>query len=325
MKMYKLLTLLVFLSTITVSFSQTGCVYNVERDRWEDPAGNPCINTVVSAVPFLRIIPDARSGAMGDVGIAISPDPNAMHFNASKLAFVEKDLSISATYTPWLRSLGLNDVYMAYLSGYKQLDELQTVGLSLRYFSMGDIQFTNENGEPIGNGRPNEFEITGAYARKLGENFSAALSAKFIYSNLASGQTVGGVIINPGTAGAADISMTYRIPLDDANDPSSVTIGLALSNIGTKITYTESINRDFIPANFGLGAAWKINLDDFNTLTIAADVNKLMVPTPCLDTVEGGCDQNNNDIFDYREQSMFSGLINSWEMLLMALKKNFVN
>jgi hypothetical protein len=285
-----------------------GCSYNIEANEWQDPSGAPCVNTIVTAVPFLRIVPDARAGAMGDVGIATSPDPNAMHFNSSKLAFAEKDLGLSVTYTPWLRALGLNDVYMAYLSGYKKFDELQSVGFSLRYFSLGDINFTDENGQALGTGRPNEFEVAGSYARKLGDNFSAAVTAKFIYSNLAAGQQINNVRINPGTAGAADVSFTYRIPMDE----SEVNLGLAITNIGTKITYTESINRDFIPANLGFGAAWTINFDDYNKLTFAGDVNKLLVPTPCLGTPEE-CDQTGEEgIPDYREQSMFSGVLNSF-------------
>ena len=110
-------------------YDQNGNLVNLD--------GTPCVNTVVTAVPFLRIVSDARSGAMGDVGIAISPDANAMHFNASKLVFAEQDLGISATYTPWLRALGLNDVYLAYLTGYYKLDDQQAIGVGLRYFSPG--------------------------------------------------------------------------------------------------------------------------------------------------------------------------------------------
>ncbi|MEM6722641.1 MAG: PorV/PorQ family protein, partial [Bacteroidota bacterium] len=133
---------------------------NLQCEEGFNPVtGERCVNTIITAVPFLRIVPDARSGGMGDAGIAISADPNAMHFNASKLAFADKDLGISATYTPWLRALGLQDVYLAYLSGYKKVNDLQTVGLSLRFFSLGNIQFTDENGQALGSDRPNEFEL----------------------------------------------------------------------------------------------------------------------------------------------------------------------
>ncbi|HPG06595.1 MAG TPA: type IX secretion system outer membrane channel protein PorV [Saprospiraceae bacterium] len=239
------------------------------------PDGSPCPNAIITAVPFLMITPDARSGAMGDVGIAISPDANSMAFNSSKLAFVDESSSLSATYSPWLRALGLRDVYMAYLSGYKKINELQSVGASLRFFSLGDIDFTDENGEPAGQGQPNEFELSAAYARKLSEKFSAGLTMKFIYSNLAANQVVEGRDIKAGLAGAADLSFSYISPVDNG----TIRAGLALRNLGTKISYTQDVN-DFIPANFGLGFAYDIDLDDFNSLTVAVDMNKLMVPTP---------------------------------------------
>ncbi|MDX1408780.1 MAG: PorV/PorQ family protein, partial [Saprospiraceae bacterium] len=168
---------LTLLCVLALMFGMTSeisaqCSYNPASGKWEDLGGGPCVNTLITSVPFLRIVPDARSAAMGDAGIGISADPNAMHFNASKLAFAEEDVSLSATYSPWLRSLGLQDVYLAYLSGYKKLDENQALGLSLRYFSLGDIAFTDDNGESLGTGRPNEFEVSLAYARKLAEKFS---------------------------------------------------------------------------------------------------------------------------------------------------------
>ncbi|PSR11530.1 MAG: hypothetical protein DA408_00480 [Bacteroidetes bacterium] len=278
----------IFLATLFVTFGgntnlQAQCFYDEGCGCYLNLDGTPCTNTVVTAVPFLRIVADARSGAMGDVGIALSPDANAMHFNASKLVLAEEDIALSATYTPWLRSLGLNDVYLAYLTGFKKINDLQAVGFGLRYFSLGSIQFTDVNGEPLLTGRPNEFEVALAYSRKLSDNFTAGLTGKFIYSNLAAGQQLdGGDVIQAGIAGAADVSFTYQKELKSSSlDDSQLTIGLALTNIGSKITYTRSINRDFLPANFGLGAAWKMDFDEFNSLTIATDINKFMVPTPC--------------------------------------------
>ncbi|MBK7476026.1 MAG: type IX secretion system outer membrane channel protein PorV [Haliscomenobacter sp.] len=271
--------------------------------------GTPCTNTVVSAVPFLRIVSDARSGAMGDAGIAISPDGNAMHFNPSKLVFADDQIGVSATYTPWLRALGLNDVYLAYLTGFYKIDEFQTLGMGLRYFSLGSIQFTDPNGQPLNTGRPNEFEIAAAYARKLADNFSAAVSAKFIYSNLAAGQIVNGETIEPGIAGAADFSLTYKAPIQTRQGDSELTLGLALTNIGSKITYTNNKFRDFLPANFGLGAAWTLNFDEFNKITFTSDVNKLLVPTPCqgLD-----CDQNGDGNPDFKDESPIGAILSSW-------------
>ncbi len=267
--------------------------------------GGDCINTIFTAVPFLRINPDARSGGMGDVGIAISADPNAIHFNASKLVFADKDLSIAANYTPWLRNLGLNDVYLAYLTGYKRLDKFQTIGVGLRYFSLGSIQYTGLQGESRGTGRPHEFELAAAYSRKLADNLSVGITGKFIYSNLASGQEVDGNIIDPGIAGAADISATYVIPSKMNGRKSDIRLGAAITNVGSKITYTNSQKRDFLPTNLGLGVAWELPLDDYNQMTVALDVNKLLVPTPSDEDADG------DKRPDYRDQSPISGIFSS--------------
>lgn len=284
------------------TFDQNGRLVNLD--------GTPCTNTIVTAVPFLRIVSDARAGAMGDAGIATTADPNAMHFNASKLVFAESETAMSATYTPWLRALGLSDVYLAYLTGYKQLDELQTVGFGLRYFSLGSIQFTDVNGEPLREGRPNEFEIALAYSRKLADKLSAGVTGKFIYSNLAAGQNLpGGETIEVGIAGAADISFTYLTDLNLSNTESNLAIGLALTNIGSKITYTRSTVRDFLPTNLGLGIAWNLDPNPYNRLTLAVDVNKLMVPTPCQGP---DCDQDGDGIPDYKAQSPISGIFTSF-------------
>ena len=308
MKVFQYLSAILAVSAFSVtSFSVTLNAQNEPSfcSNGYLPTGEKCANAVTSAVPFLRIIADARGGAMGDAGIATSADPNAMHYNQSKLAFVDQNVALSATYTPWMRALGLQDVYLAYLTGYYQIDELQTIGGGLRYFSLGDIQFTDINGMSLGQGNPNEFDISVAYARKLSDKFSAAIGGKFIYSNLASGQRVEGTEIKAGTAGAADLSMTYKTPVK-FND-SEFTLGAAITNIGSKITYTQSINREFIPTNLGLGLGWKFNLDEFNTLTITSDFNKLLVPTP----VPGDDDPADN-VPDYKQVSPISGIFKSF-------------
>jgi len=294
--------------------TQAQCTFNTSTGTFEGIDGNPCVNTLITALPFLRIIPDARSAALGDAGIALSADPNAIFFNSSKLTFAEDDLGLSLTYTPWLRSLGLNDVYMAYLSGYKKLDDdLSAVGVSLKYFSLGRIAFTDANGQSIGEGNPNEFELVGTYARKLSEKFSVGISLKFIFSNLASGQAIDNVEIRPATAGAADLSFTYITPIELENINSELTIGGAVTNIGTRVSYTNSVNRDFLPANLGVGAGWKLDLDQYNQLTFVADINKLLVPTPCIPGNGTNCNETGDPaILDYREQSVVGSIFNSF-------------
>jgi len=321
LKICLLFSVLVVVAAFTNTNAQGGfgCEFDPNTTEWRAPGGGPCINTLITAVPFLRIIPDARAGALGDAGIATSADANSMHFNASKLVTAEQDMALSVTYTPWLKALGLQDVYMAYLSGYKKFGDLQAVGLSLRYFSLGEINFTDNQGTSLGTGNPNEFEISLAYSRKLSEKLSVAVAPKFIFSNLAPGQLVDGVEIKPGIAGGADFSLTFQTPIQFTANESNLRIGAAVSNLGTKISYTNSINKDFIPANLGIGAAWEFNFDEFNALTITTDINKLLVPTPCLNenandpTLPNTCDVSGEPgIPDYREQSMFSGVLGSF-------------
>lgn len=314
MKGLHLKSLLLFAMLMGLANNPASAQCLLQNGRWINPDGSDCTNTILTAVPFLRIVADARSGAMGDVGIGISPDANAMHFNQSKLVWADKPLGVSATYTPWLRALGLTDVYLAYLTGYYKLDDLQAVGMGLRYFALGDINFTDENGTPTGTGKPNEFEVTLAYSRKLTDKFSAAVGAKFIYSNLASGQQVDGQIIEAGTAGAADISFTYKTDLEANGRKSDLLLGMAITNIGSKITYTNAANKqkDFLPTNLGLGGAWTLNLDEYNSLTLAADVNKLLVPTRCIGENKEDCDADGNGVPDWREQSPIQGIFSSF-------------
>lgn len=242
---------------------------------------NGGLNTITTAVPLLLITPDSRAGGMADCGVASSPDANSIHWNASKLAFSEKKLSVGVSYTPWLRQL-VNDINLAYLSGYYKLDKNSAIGGSLRYFSLGNITFTDIVGNTIGNFRPNEFAIDAAYARKLGERFSGGMAMRFIYSNLTNGLTLsGGTQTHAGISFAVDINGYYRTKKIEVGGKNTfLALGFNISNMGAKISYTSSGDKDFIPTNLKLGGAWQIDLDEYNTFTILADINKLLVPTP---------------------------------------------
>jgi hypothetical protein len=234
------------------------------------------VNTIFTAVPFLRITPDARSGAMGDAGISLSPDAYSIYWNTAKLAFAENQAGAALTYTPWLRQL-VNDIYLASLTGYYKIDEDQAITTSLRYFSLGQIQFTNQQGQFIQNFNPREFAWNVGYARKLSDNFSIGLNLAYIYSNLAAGQMVNGVVIKAGNAAAGDLSLAYskKVGKDNWN------WGLTIANIGSKITYTQSAEtKDFLPTNMGLGTSYTFNFDEYNKLTLVLEGNKLLVPTP---------------------------------------------
>jgi hypothetical protein len=244
------------------------------------------LNTITTAVPFLLIGPDSRHGAMGDAGVATSTDASAIHWNPSKLAFAEKDMALSLSYVPWLRKL-VPDINLAYLSFYKKLDKEQTIGASLRYFSLGNITFTDNNGNSLGDFKPNEFALDVAYARKLSKKFAFGMAMRYIYSNLTSGISVSGSDTKPGQSFAVDVSATYRNPKteifgQDANFSAAINI----SNIGAKMAYTADANKDFLPTNLRLGQALEFILDDYNTITIVTDLNKLLVPTPPVYAVD---------------------------------------
>lgn len=238
------------------------------------------VNTITSAVPFLMIAPDSRSGGMGDAGVALSPDANSMHWNPAKYAFAPNDMGFAISYTPWLREL-IPDINLAYLSGYKRLDQEQVIGFSLLYFSLGNITFTDVVGNTSGQFNPNEFALDVAYARSFSDRFSGSLAFRYIYSNLTGGTFVGGMESNPGMAYAADVSLYYQNEDLIAGDyDAKFAWGLNLSNLGSKISYQKNSDKDFIPINLRLGAAYTIDFDDYNSLTMAGDINKMMVPTP---------------------------------------------
>ncbi len=244
-----------------------------------DLLGQDRLNTISTAVPFLLIAPDARSGALGDAGVASSPDANSMHWNPAKFAFVERQMGFSMNYTPWLRAL-VPDINLSYLSGFYKLDDIQTLGFSLVYFSLGEINFTDNEGNFLFPVKPNEFAFDVAYARKLGDHISGAVTARYIYSNLTQGQFAGNIETKPGMALAADVSAYYERELNWDRTPAVFAAGVNISNIGNKISYTEEINADFIPINLRIGPRLTLNLDEFNQFSFMVDLNKLLVPTP---------------------------------------------
>lgn len=241
------------------------------------------LNTITTAVPFLIIAPDTRSGGMGEAGVSISPDANAIHWNPAKLAFAESDFEVSLSYSPWLRKL-VKDMNLAYLSGYKKLNDNQAIGASLRFFSLGSIQFTDNTGNDLILFEPTEFAIDGAYSIKLSERLAGGMAARFIYSNLTGGvPTQSGASSSAGTAFAVDVSAYYEN--DDVrlgNFDAVVSAGINISNIGSKISYTSAAERDFIPINLRLGPSLKLLLDDYNSLTFTIDANKLLVPSTAV-------------------------------------------
>ena len=244
------------------------------------------LNTITTAVPFLIISPDARAGGMGDVGVASSPDAMSLHWNAAKYAFVEDNFGASVSYTPWLKSL-IPDINLSYLSFYARQSKNEVLAFSLRYFTLGEINFTDNSGNPIGSFNPNEFSLSTAYALKLSQNFSSAVSLRYIYSNLTGGQEVGTLPTKAGNSVAGDISSYYVKDIQLGKRDFKWASGINISNIGVKIAYTETIDRDFLPTNLRLGTSLTTNIDEFNSVSFEIDINKLLVPTPPLYNEDG--------------------------------------
>jgi hypothetical protein len=241
------------------------------------------LNAITTALPFMSITPDSRTGAMGDAGTAISPNSNSIYWNTAMLNFAKEDAEISISYTPWLRQL-TNDIHLSYVSGFKKIGSRHSVAGALRFFSLGEITFTDATGQKLRDDKPSEWEITGGYAFKLADRFSIGINGKFAYSNL-----TGGLVTvsnsKPAIAGATDISFVYFNDDTRMNGRNgSLALAATLNNIGNKVAYSDvsSDFRDFLPMNLKLGAAYTTEFDAFNKLTWSLDLQKLLVPTPPL-------------------------------------------
>lgn len=246
------------------------------------------LNTLTTAVPFLMIAPDSRSGGIGDAGVALSADASSIHWNPAKMAFAKNEFEMSMSYSPWLRKL-VNDMNLAYLSGYKKLNKNQAIGGALRFFSLGEITFTDESGTAVRNFKPAEFSLDVAFSQRLSERFSGGIAARFVNSNLTGGTPALGADTKPGRSVAVDVSAFYtNDDIELGSKDGILNFGLNISNIGAKMSYTETAERDFIPANLRLGTALTLILDEYNQLTFTLDANKLLVPTPPVYSQEDG-------------------------------------
>lgn len=275
--------MLILAGTTTVAEAQSG-------------VKNPSV--VTTAVPFLRISPDARAGGMGDVGIATSPDAYSNFWNLGKTPFATEKFGVGVTYTPWLNDLDLKDVFLASAAGYYKLDDNQALSLGFRYFSLGNITFTDVQGSQLNTFRPREYSIDLGYSRKLGKKSGLGVAVRYISSDLAGGN-VNGVSYKKGSSVAGDLHY-YHHGLKE--NGGGLNWGITLSNLGGKIGYTsDDKQKDFIPANIGVGAAYTKVFDTDNKITFAVDLNKLLVPTPPQADDSAG-------IADYRNK----GVVSSW-------------
>jgi hypothetical protein len=272
---------------------------------------------ITTAVPFLTISPDARHAALGDAGVATSPDANSPYWNPAKLAFINKSYGGSVSYTPWLGKI-TNDMWISYLSGFYKITREQAVALSFKYFDLGDFYARDQNNQDLGTFNPREFSIDMTYSRLITEYLSLGITGRYIHSNLL-GSYQGSTITDtkPGNSVAADIGVYYSKTLKGAKT-NTLSWAAAISNIGAKISYSSGENKDFIPTNLKLGGSYKTEIDQHNSFTFILDFNKLMVPSPPIyETVDGRVqfDSNGDPIIKKGKdpnRSLLSGMFGSF-------------
>jgi hypothetical protein len=264
-------------SFLLVSISISG---QISTGQLGGTAEDDVLNAIQTAVPFLTIAPDSRAGAMGDVGAATTPDVNSQHWNIGKYAFLDSKGGFAISYTPWLRNL-IPDINLAYLAGFFRVDEKQLITTSLRYFSLGNITFTNIDGSFAGQYNPNEFAIDAGYSRLFTDNFSGGIAFRFIRSDLTSGQqTSDGQATKAGISFAADLGFYYQDQVNLGPSGGEWAAGISLTNMGTPISYSVDADKTPIPTNMRIGGRFTYNIDDYNSISFNLDLNKLLVPTP---------------------------------------------
>lgn len=250
---------------------------------------------ITTATPFLLIVPDARAGGMGDMGVATTADAFSLFHNPAKIVFSDRQIKTGLTYSPWLRNL-TDDIFIGSGSYINRFSETSAWGADFKYFSLGQIDLTDDTGNPNGTINPNEFVATGSYALKLSETFSMGVSLKYIRSNLAFNGTQGNAL-QPINSFAVDVSGYYQsFEQNYGNFNGRYRIGFNISNIGPKVSYVPG-EEDFIPTNLKFGGGFDFILDDYNTISTTVEFTKLLVPTPQLD----GSDEDQGWI-----QGMFS-------------------
>ena len=295
---------------ISIVFLSVFLVHNISFSQSNSTATDDDLqlNTITTALPFLSITPDSRAGGMGEAGTALSGNSTSIYWNTSMLSFAEKKAEIGLSYVPWLRKI-TNDINLSYLSGYAKLSERHTLGGGLRYFSLGQITFTDASGDILREDKPSEFELTGSYAFKLNDKLSVGLNGKFAYSNLTGGLVTGGADTRPGVIGATDLSFTYFNPNAKlGTNEGQFIFATTLNNIGNKVAYSELARRDFIPMNLKVASSYKADLDKYNSVLLALEFQKLLVPTPPILDVDGATiiSGRNNDV------GVIAGLIQSF-------------
>ncbi|SDY02126.1 Long-chain fatty acid transport protein [Lutibacter oricola] len=263
-------------------------------------------NPITTATPFMLIAPDARAGGMGDIGVATSPDAFSQHWNASKMAFNSHQFSVGVIYTPWLREL-TDDVFLGGFSLVNRIDDRSAWGASLKYFNLGEIQLTDNNGFPEGTEKLNEFSLDGSYSIKLSELYSMGVSLRYMRSDL--GIESANSSIQPVNTFAVDVSGYFQSEENNYGDFNGVWRGgFNISNIGPKVSYSDDGQENYIPTNLKLGGGFEFILDNYNSVTVNAEFNKLLVPTPSINIA----DEDQDPQYIQEDVGFFSGMFKSF-------------
>ena len=237
-------------------------------------------NYLPTAMPFLRVAPDARASALGETGAATTPDLNSMYWNNAKLAFLDGDYGMSFSYVPWLTQLK-SGITSLYATGFRKFDDTQSLGIAFNYFTLGKVNYYDEVGNDIGKYNPNEFSIEIAYAKQITDKMSLGFTGKYLNSDLASGQNASGVVTMPASTAAFDLGWYYE---NTARNNSRLSYGLVLTNIGPKIRQSTG-GGQFLP--MGLRFGTQVHLEGYNSgWNFSLDINKLLVPTPPIESFE---------------------------------------
>lgn len=272
-------------------------------------------NPIPSSVQMLNIAPEARGTSMGDAGVASTPDINSQYWNPAKYIRMDSKCGASLSVTPWLRNI-ISDINLFSLMGYYKVNDRNCVSMGVRYFSLGDLVFYNDNGDEEGTYKPNEFAIDAAYSLALSKTFSGAIALRYIHSDLGFEFNDDGY--SKGNAFAADIAFYFKKPIKVAGNGADIMAGINISNIGSKISYDDGVTNEYLPANLRLGVGFWYEIDKYNKIGGTVDFNKLLVPTP---------DYRDNADYEarqkYYDKSVISSIFSSFTDAPRGAKEEF--
>ncbi|MFC6223540.1 type IX secretion system outer membrane channel protein PorV [Hymenobacter artigasi] len=272
--------------------------------------GQTTPHTITTAVPILTLSPDARSSALGEAGVATSPDANSAYFNPGKLGFVQYKYAASVSYSPWLRNI-TDDMSLSYLSGYAKVGKRSAFGASLMYFDLGSIDYRDGGNLPVGSFNPKEYALAVSYGLQLTDNFGVGASVRYIRSNL-----VGAYANNDaksGNAAAVDLGAYYSKDATIGTGIYNLAFGASITNIGNKMTYADPLNPSFLPTTLKLGTAITREIDQYNKITVTFDASKLLVPSPYyIDGVSANDPRVKDENTRRNNQNIVSGIFNSF-------------